>query len=160
MSRAITTTRVYEAGQPLSERDLAGCLAAFDSNTPRSFVREERADYERFLAALPGPYWVVREADRVIAAGGFAREREDASRVSLCWGLVHRDAQGLGHGARLIEERLDVIDRRHPGCTVAIITSQHTQAFFARYGFEAVKITPSGLAPGLDEWIMRRPPPQ
>ncbi len=154
----MTTTRVYEAQQPLSERDLAGCLAAFDSNVPEYFAQPERADYERFLAALPGPYWVVSEGDQVVAAGGLARDLKDACRVALCWGLVHRAAQGHGHGARLIEARLQQVDQRYPGCTVTIITSQLTQAFFARYGFRAVNVTVDGLAPGLDEWSMHRPP--
>jgi len=45
--------------------------------------------------------------------------------------------------------------RGTPGVARGILnTSQHTQGFYARFGFEAEKVTPDGYAPGIDRWDM------
>lgn len=37
---------------------------------------------------------------------------------------------------------------------VKLNTSQHTQGFYARFGFETEAVTPDGYAPGIDRWDM------
>ena len=58
---------------------------------------------------------------------------------------------------RLIEARLKTA-RSIPGVTsVRLDTSQHTTAFYARFGFETVSVDRDGYAPGLDrcEMVLR-----
>lgn len=129
--------------------DAAGCLAVFDSNVPSDFRVQERADFEAFIDALPGPYWVVEEEGRVIACGGAALEAEGAT-AALCWGMVRRDRQGEGWGRLLTKRRLEWA-RTQPGVRrVALRTSQRTRGFYERMGFRAVLVISDGIAPGLD----------
>lgn len=144
------TVRSYQAG----DRD--ACLALFDGNTPRFFDPSERADFAAWLDTSTHPYLVILRDGRIVACGGHAIEA-DGTSASLCWGMVAQDAHGQGLGRALTQARLDAI-RAVPGVArVRMNTSQHTQGFYAGYGFEAVKVTPHGFGPGIDQWDMVLP---
>ena len=134
--------------------DRADCLRAFDSNAPRCFLPEERIQFERFLDQLPGPYFVIVDVDDVVACGGFATGRV-ASQADICWTIVHRDHQGHGVGHFLMTTCVAEILELEPLKSVRLETSQHTRAFFERWGFRAVEVVPNGLGPGLDRVEMR-----
>ncbi|MNS76745.1 Acetyltransferase (GNAT) family protein [compost metagenome] len=141
--------------RPYRPEDMAGCLALFDSNTPRFFDESEREDFAGFLIdqALRWPYQVIEREGRIVGCGGHAVEPDGVS-VTLCWGMVDNGLHGQGLGRVLTEARIAAA-RATPGITrVKLCTSQHTQGFYARFGFEAVKITPDGFAPGIDRWDM------
>lgn len=132
------------------------CLDVFDSNVPRYFTDLERAEFEHFLDALPGPYLVlVDEAGAVVACGGFAI-RAEAGVADLCWGMVHgrRHAEGLGR--TLTELRIEEAAADPSVHTLALNTSQLTTGFYERFGFEVTKVTPDGYGPGLDRYDMSR----
>ena len=131
--------------------DRAGCLAVFDSNVPDDFRPSERASFEGFLDALPGPYLVLEDGTgRVVGCGGWALE-PDGRTAALCWGMVERSRQGEGLGRRLLEERLRRA-RRDPAVEcVTLRTSHRVRGFFARLGFVEMRGTPDGIAPGLHE---------
>ena len=135
--------------------DQAGCLALFDSNTPRFFDASERDSFVGFLQdqALRWPYQVIELDGRIVGCGGHAVEADGVS-VALCWGMVDNDLHGQGLGRVLTEARIAAA-RATPGIARVILnTSQHTQGFYARFGFEAEKVTPDGYAPGIDRWDM------
>lgn len=142
--------------RPFAAGDGTACLALFDGNVPRFFAAEERAEFEAFLAgpALgPDPYLVLDQNGALVGCGGLSRA-PGTRRVSLSWGMVDRARQGQGLGRMLTETRL-ALARTLPGIdTVALNTSQHTQGFYARFGFAVEKITPDGFGPGLDRWDM------
>ena len=135
--------------------DAAGCLAVFDSNLPDFFSEAERAPFAAFLEALPGPYLVLEdEAGSVVGCGGYAIE-EDGRTAALCWGMVMRSLHGSGLGRLLVEERLDRI-RQEERATAAILnTSQHTRAFYERFGFVTERVIPDGFGPGLHRCDLR-----
>lgn len=134
--------------------DREGCLRLFDSNVPDDFREGERAVFERFLDALPGPYWVLEDEGRLIGCGGVGVE-EDGETASMCWGMVARARQGEGWGRLLLEERL-AWARSEPGVRrVALSTSQRTRGFFERLGFRAVRVERDGIGPGLDAVEMK-----
>lgn len=136
------------------EGDRAACLLLFESNVPEHFRPDERAEFEAFLDALPGPYLVVRSAEGVVGCGGYAL-RDDGRQADLCWGMIRSDLHGLGLGRRLTLERLERA-MRHPGVeTVALSTSQLTRGFYERMGFEVVSTERDGFGPGLDRCDMR-----
>ena len=131
------------------QRDHIGCLLAFSSNVPSFFLQHERKDFEQFVERLPGPYFVVIDGDEIVGCGGYAEGRVDG-QADICWTMVHRDHHGRGIGDYLIRVCLDGI-AAHTNCeTVRLETSQHTRAFFERFGFEAVEIVRDGFGPGLD----------
>ena len=150
------TVRSYRPG----DRD--ACLALFDGNTPRFFDPSERPGFAAWLDALTQPYLVIERVSdgdtRIVACGGHAIEA-DGSSASLCWGMVAQDAHGQGLGRALTQARLDAIRAMPQVASVHMNTSQHTQGFYAAFGFETVKVTPDGFGPGIDQWDMMLPLP-
>lgn len=135
--------------------DIDGCLTLFDSNTPRFFDASERDSFVGFLQnqALRWPYQVITLDGRIVGCGGHAVESDGVS-VALCWGMVDNSLHGQGLGRILTEARIAAA-RATPGISRVILnTSQHTQGFYARFGFEAATVTPDGFAPGIDRWDM------
>ncbi|MGX9782939.1 GNAT family N-acetyltransferase [Janthinobacterium lividum] len=145
------TVRVYQA----SDRD--ACLALFDGNTPRFFDPSERVRFAAWIDAAAQPYLVIErviDGDvRIVACGGHAIEA-DGMTASLSWGMVAQDLHGQGLGQALTQARLDAISAMPQLTSVTMNTSQYTQGFYARFGFVAVKVTPDGIGPGLDQWDM------
>ena len=150
------TVRVYQAG------DRAACLALFDGNTPRFFDPSERVRFAAWLDTSTQPYVVIERvqdgAARIVACGGHAIEA-DGVTASLSWGMVAQDLHGQGLGQALTQARLEAIGAMPQLTRVTMNTSQHTQGFYARFGFAAVKVTPDGIGPGLDQWDMVLPLP-
>jgi predicted GNAT family N-acyltransferase len=135
--------------------DMAGCLALFDSNTPRFFDESEREGFVGFLKdqALRWPYQVIERDGRIVGCGGHAVEADGVS-VALCWGMVDNGLHGQGLGRMLTEARIAAA-RATPGVRrVTLCTSQHTRGFYAQFGFDAEKVTPDEFAPGIDRWDM------
>jgi len=141
------TVRPYRAG----DRD--ACLALFDGNTPRFFDPSERAAFAAWLDESTQPYLVILRDGRIVACGGHAIEA-GGTVASLCWGMVAQDLHGQGLGRALTQARLDAIGATPGVASVRMNTSQHTQGFYAGYGFVTVKVTPDGFGPGIDQWDM------
>ena len=143
--------------RPYAAADKAACLAIFEGNCPQFFAPWERAEFERFLHELPvtgWPYLVLEGAGQVLACGGLIPEPQTGV-ASFSWGMVARGVQAQGLGRQLTEARL-ALARGLPGLAVlSLSTSQHTQGFYARFGFEVTEIVADGFAPGLDRWEMR-----
>ncbi|RTL35455.1 MAG: GNAT family N-acetyltransferase [Burkholderiales bacterium] len=133
--------------RPYVAADLAACLALFDSNVPQFFAPHERPEFEDWLRAVPADYLVAERDGRVVACGGWYA-RGDEGR--LCWGLVDRGVHRQGVGQALLAARVQAL-RATPGVrAVTITTSQLSEGFFVKQGFEVTEREVNGLAPGLD----------
>jgi ribosomal protein S18 acetylase RimI-like enzyme len=144
----LATVRLYA-----EDRD--ACLAIFDTNVPKFFAPSEREQFAAFLDVLPGPYFVAEHEAEVIGCAGFARNGDGSA--SLCWGMVRRAWHGRGVGTLLLERRLEAIREDHTIESVIMNTSQHTVAFFQKFGFQIERVIPDGYAPGLDRYELRLP---
>lgn len=140
--------------RPYTPADRRGCLAVFRSNVPTYFRDDEQADFERFIDTSGEPYLVLVRGGEVAACGGYGL-RPGADAADLCWGMVRREAHGERLGERLLVARLDAIVRTMDVRAVRLVTSQHTDGFFARYGFRVVERSCGALAEGLDAVEMR-----
>ena len=141
------TIRDYTPG------DRSVCLAVFDSNTPQFFTFGERNEFTAFLDELPGPYFVAEADGSVVGCGGFAQGADHGVCV-LCWGMVHRDYHRQGIGKSLLTYRLNEIRSGPAVRRVTINTSQHTRAFFEKFGFTVERVVRDGYAAGLDRCEM------
>jgi len=143
--------RKYEA------RDEKDCLRIFDSNIDPFFDPEEK---QQFLTCLRDPaemehYYVIEDTDAgVVACGGFVQT--SIGDVVLSWGMVERELHRKGVGRMLLEHRLKLIDRLFPGAKIRTDTSQYTEGFFKRYGFETQKVEPNAFGAGIDKVRMLR----
>ena len=143
--------------RPFRPSDAAACLAVFDSNIPRYFATLERPGFEQFLADMPCEYLVGEAPDgTIVACGGWYPRPEGEGEAGLAWGMVHQGWHHKGVGRALLEARLAGV-RTLPGVhTLVISTSQHTETFYARAGFEVTEREADGHAPGIDRVDMRR----
>jgi predicted GNAT family N-acyltransferase len=139
--------RPYE----LSDRD--ACLAAFVSNMPRYFADNELPDFQRWLEGPAERYFVVEREGKVLGCGGYAWNERDED-ISMTWGMIHNEAHGQGLGHALTVHRLEEAASRYPGGKMRCETSQHTEAFYARFGFQRTLVTPDGFGPGIDKILM------
>lgn len=131
--------------------DRETCLAIFDSNVPRFFAPEERAEFADFLAHPLGFYFVLTDAtDEVVACGGYGEIGESGV---LTWGMVRRDLHKQGLGRLLLRERIESLKQTLPHLRdIRMNTSQYSVHFFEREGFRATQIKMNGFAPGLHEY--------
>ncbi len=153
--------RLYEAG------DLEACRSVLLSNVGPFFAEGEREEIEdvlrrltEFAAGAPdrdedSVWWVGEVEGRVVAMGGLEREGET---VWLCWGTVHRDAQGRGYGSALLRHRLDEAPRLWPDARTALSwTAPATEGFYARFGFVTKERRPAYWGGELDLVVMELP---
>lgn len=141
--------------RPYRVEDYEACLTVFETNLPKFFTADERNSFQEFLngPVRERPYLVLEYHGEVIGCGGLAFGTERGSAF-LSWGMVARPFHGKGLGKLLTEARLDLARAVPEIEKVTLNTSQHTQGFYAKYGFQAKTVTPNGYGPGLDRWDM------
>lgn len=131
--------------------NLAACLALFDSNLGKYFDITERDGFVHFLEKKP-IYFVGRVDGKIVACGGYFFEKDVAG---LSWGMVHREFHGRGFGDEFSRFRLQQIVEKAKTKVVRVETSQYTEGFYARFGFEVVERKADGFAQGIDLVEMR-----
>lgn len=126
-------------------------LALFASNVPEYFAEQERKDFIEFIDELPGPYFLMIDANGTpVGCGGYAQEDDHPGIAVLCWGMVRRDRHGQRLGDALLRYRLAMLAANPLFREVRIETSQFSRGFFQRYGFEQTRQVADGFAPGID----------
>jgi ribosomal protein S18 acetylase RimI-like enzyme len=140
--------------RPYTSTDFEACLAIFDSNVPRFFAPEERAEFIEFLEQPMGVYFVVEdELKALIGCGGYG---EIKGIGVLTWGMVRHDLHKQGVGRFLLRERIAHLKAYQPHLReIHMNTSQHSVNFFEREGFRATKVKMNGFAPGLHEYHLK-----
>ncbi len=134
--------------EPYTRDDQAACLRILKSNTPRFFAPDERADFRTFLAALPGPFWVMRRwPDGSIVGCGGVSVTDGGRSAWLRWGMVAAEHHGQGIGWRLLEARLRWIAAQPAVETIRVATSSEVSGFFERMGFDLIRITTDFYGP-------------
>ncbi len=139
-----------------TDADHAACVAIAQSNVPSYVLPGEVEAYGAWLSRACGSigsddrcdYLVVDDATGAVVACGGIAFAETANVATLCWGLVRNDLHRAGLGTRLVEARLAMARARHVD-EILLDTSQHTTAFFARFGFRITATTTDGYGPGL-----------
>jgi N-acetylglutamate synthase-like GNAT family acetyltransferase len=136
--------------------DEQACLAIFDSNTPAFFAVKERETFQRFLRGLAAPYayFVVRDEQETIVACGGTKLEPANGLAKLRWDMVAGDLHGRKIGSFLTGARLELIRRSREIRTVRLGTSQYSYLFYEKMGFVTLHITPDGIVPGMDEYVM------
>jgi N-acetylglutamate synthase-like GNAT family acetyltransferase len=133
--------------------DYDACLAVFDSNVPLYFAAAERTSFANFLARLTCPFFVTEHESRVVGCGGFYLVPADGV-AGLVWGMIARDHQRGGVGSALLRERLRRLASEPAIRMIRVNTSQHTAAFFQRFGFQTTLTVENHFADGLHQHQM------
>lgn len=128
--------------------DFDACLRVFESNLPKYFAESERAEFVDFLGAHECEYLVVEVNGAVRACGG-SDVQDGIGR--LCWGMVEKSHHRSALGSALLAYRLNSLFLGAPKLQqIQLDTSQHSAAFFERFGFKVQGSVPNGFGEGLD----------
>lgn len=133
--------------------DLEAVIAVFRSNIPKYFNHSEEMGLRDFLATSSKDYYVAEVDGEIVGCGGIGLNEDKT--VSLCWGMIRRDRLGTGLGKMLTEFRIAKAHEIFGHLPLVTSTSQHTEGFYQKFGFETVKRTSDGFGPGLDECKMQ-----
>lgn len=137
-------------------RDKAACLTLFDSNVPQYFMSQERDEFIEWLDKTDrAPYYVLIENNKIVACGGIYVD-SDKQIVGLAWGMVHGSRHKQGLGKALTVHRLEIMSQQFPDLDQHLETSQLTEAFYLKFGFETIEQIKDGFGPGLDNCKMRK----
>ena len=134
--------------------DRESCLRIFQSNVPAFFAPSEAADFAEFLKGeVDENYFVVEdEAAQLVGCGGVFL---GGNHAGFCWGMVEHSRHRRGIGTFLLLRRLEHLRRNYPHVnTVRLDTTQHSQGFFARFGFVTARVTQDAYGLGLDRFDM------
>ncbi|MGL4599511.1 MAG: GNAT family N-acetyltransferase [Bacteroidia bacterium] len=135
--------------------DQAALLEMLRLNTPVYFAPEEEADFITYLDLHATNYFVVELDNQLVACGGF-NASEVAGEMKIAWDIVHPDFQGKGIGGRLLNFRIEQIQKIETVKTIVVRTSQKADLFYAKHGFETKKIAKDYWAKGFDLHQMER----
>lgn len=137
-------------------KDKAACITIFDSNVPEYFSDAEREEFIEWLDKEDrAPYFVLVEGNEILACGGIYEDTEKQV-IGLAWGMVLYSKHKQGLGKQLTLHRLELMDRLFPHYDQHLGTSQHTEAFYRKFGFVTTGFIKDGYGPGLDKYEMRK----
>jgi N-acetylglutamate synthase-like GNAT family acetyltransferase len=145
-------------------QDRQDCLAIFESNCPKYFDADEILGLENWLngqdsgqityqTSASDYFYVLEENLKIIACGGFYIVK-DKPNANMVWGMVNQSHHKNGYGSLLFQHRINQIKMLHPNFNIMLDTSQHTYAFFEKFGFKTHKISKDAYGPGLDRYDM------
>ncbi|MCE7991870.1 MAG: GNAT family N-acetyltransferase [Roseivirga sp.] len=150
MSQIQHSIREYEP------KDKAACITIFNSNVPEYFCDAEREEFIEWLDKEDrAPYYVLLDGDLVLACGGIYEDAEE-QMTGLAWGMVLYSKHKQGLGKQLTLHRLELMEKLFPHYAQHLSTSQHTEAFYKKFGFETTECIKDGFGPGLDNCKMRK----
>ena len=133
----------------------------FKSNIPLYFAEEELPLFYIFLerdVLERGPYSIIFRDDEIVGCGGIALNKPtkytNEPHVIMTWGMVDNKLHKEGFGKVLLKHRIQQSEELYPGIKIALGTTQHTFAFFEKYGFKTVCFEKDHWAKGLDLYQM------
>jgi N-acetylglutamate synthase-like GNAT family acetyltransferase len=107
------------------------CLELFELNCPSFFAEEERDDYKQYLKFNSDRYLLGYKENSIVCCFGIGNNSEGIS--CLRWIMVHPNFYNRGYGNAMMSYLMNhVIDKAQK--KILISTSQHTEAFFSKYG--------------------------
>ena len=123
-------------------------------NTPTYFDITEEEGFDKYLESETEDYFIVEKDDKVLGCGGINYELDNNTAI-ISWDIIHPDFQGQGIGKELTEYRISHIKTTYPGVSLVIVrTSQLTNDFYAKFGFELTETKKDYWAKGIDLYQM------
>jgi [ribosomal protein S18]-alanine N-acetyltransferase len=151
--------------RPYEVADKIFCIDAFNSNVPDFFAANEAEDFNNFLDNYTNQkqclqnkmttfYFVILVGNKIIGCGGYG-DRFKNEHITLTWGMIHKAWHKKGFGKILLEFRIQVFKLNNKTGKISLDTTQHSQSFFAKFGFYVTKITKNFYGEGLDRYDMQ-----
>ena len=133
--------------------DKLALLNLIDLNTPKYFALAEKVDFENYLENERELYFVLTFESEIIGCGGINFEAEKTTGI-ISWDIIHPDYQGKSYGKQLLNHRLDILKQMKSTQRIIVRTSQETNEFYAKSGFQLKEIIPDYWAEGFHLYSM------
>lgn len=122
-------------------------------NTPAYFGPSEEEDFIYYLDNELEDYYVLEQDGGIVGCGGINYKPAEQTAV-ISWDMFHPGMQGRGLGRKLVQHRIEHV-KADPSYTRMIVrTSQHTDKFYAKMGFQLKEVVNDYWAPGFDLYYM------
>jgi [ribosomal protein S18]-alanine N-acetyltransferase len=138
--------------RPYDIKDKTRLLEIFRANSPAFFDPKEITDFENFLSDPDKYYYVGIEDKQIKGAGGFHYTGEKSGRLS--WYLFDPDSQNKGYGKKMVQHSINEMQKIRKLEKIIVWTSQLTERFYTRFGFQTIEIKKDFWADGLDLYRM------
>ncbi len=139
--------------RPFISNDTKAVVQLLKNNTPKYFAPSEEKDLLHYLDSERDDYYVIEEDGVVLGAGGINYFPEQ-KRARISWDIVNPDVQGKGLGRKLLEFRIDRINKNPSIDVIEVRTSQIAFRFYEKHGFELKSIEKDYWAIGFDLYRM------
>ena len=137
--------------RPYSQEDRDSVLDIFRQLIPEYFDPSEEEDLKEYLKNEASTCFVLQVDGQIVSLGGYKVVEE---KVQLTWYFTHPDYKGKGYGSQLVEYCKAKALASSQSKKWLVRTSQLSEGFFARFGFETKIIEPNYWGKGLDLYIM------
>lgn len=131
----------------------AQVIALLEMNTPKYFSAEEANDLIHYLDHEIEAYYVVKEDNKIIGAGGINYFLdEDLARIA--WDFIDPNYQGKGIGRQLLQHRINAIKTANKVSKVIVRTSQLVYPFYEKSGFTLKEVKKDFWYVGYDLYLL------
>lgn len=125
----------------------------FRRNTPKYFDPSEEQYLKTYLNHDVEDYFVFEENSEIIGAGGINYfPEEKLARIS--WDIIAPKSQGKGIGRKLMQYRINLLNKNQNIEIIMVRTSQHAYKFYEKLGFELEKMERDFWAKGFHLYQM------
>ena len=122
-------------------------------NTPKYFSVDEEKDLIYYLDNQIEQYFVIENESKLIGCGGI--NYEDFNTIGIIsWDIIHPDFQKKGVGSQLLKHRIEILKSVKELKAIKVRTSQLTNDYYAKLGFELIVIKKNYWAKGFDLYEM------
>ncbi|MBS1571198.1 MAG: GNAT family N-acetyltransferase [Bacteroidetes bacterium] len=142
------TIRAYE------NNDLPQVLHLIELNTPAYFAPEEIDDFKKYLATERELYYIILIDHKIVGCGGINFDNEYLS-AKISWDIIHPDYHGKSFGKKLLNFRIEKLITMKSIKEITVRTSQLTNHFYEKQGFELFEIIKDYWAKGYDLYNMK-----
>lgn len=126
-------------------------------NIPTYFAAEEYQDFENYLKDEIENYFVAEVDHQVVGCGG-VNIKKDEHVAMISWDIIHPAFQGKGIGKRILQHRIEFIQRHYPTYKIMVRTSHLVYRFYEKQGFQLLEIQKDYWADGFDMYKMEYQP--
>lgn len=125
----------------------------FELNTPKFFSPDEKEDLLRYLSKERELYYVLLFDQKIVGCGGINFEKNKTQGI-ISWDIFHPNYQGKNLGTKLMSHRLNKLSSIEGIRNIIVRTSQLTNKFYEKQGFELFEIKKDYWAEGFDMYSM------
>lgn len=123
------------------------------SNTPEYFAPEEEAELSDYLDSERERYYVMTYDGKIVGCGGINFENNHTIGI-ISRDILHPSYQGRGLGRKLLKYRIKELNAMASIHKIIVRTSQLTNKFYEKLGFELLEIKKDYWAKGFDLYYM------